>query len=312
MRDWFVVSSCAPMGLLRSVKQETITSTRAPGTGIVSSIADVLGKYVLLAAFTVLLAFPFIWLVRSALMTNAQMFHLPVEWIPNPWRFNNFVGALTSRPFVEYFRNTMLIELCVVPGVLVSSSLAAFAFSRLRWPGRDLVFFILLTALMVPYVVVLIPTFLMWRTVGAIGTYVPLIVPAWLGGGAFNIFLLRQFFLTIPRDIDEAAYLDGANPLQVLWHILLPLSRPVLVIVAVLSFIYTWNDFIAPLIYITDPDQFTLTMGLAYFTQPDEAGGNWGYLMAASTSIILPLVAVFFVGQRYIMTGITIGGRHET
>lgn len=269
----------------------------------------VFATYALLIAAAVVMAFPFIWLVRSSLMTDRQMLSIPIQWIPDPLRLENYPESLTSRPFGRYLVNTLLIEAFVIPGTLLSASLAAFAFARLRWPGRDLVFWILLTSLMVPYVVSLIPTFLVWASLGAIGTYFPLIVPAWLGGGVFNVFLLRQFFLTIPRELDEAAYIDGANPLQVLWRVILPLSRPALIVVGILTFIWTWNDFIGPLIYVNTPDMFTLVQGLAYFTNPAESAGNWGYLTAASTAVIIPLVIVFFVGQKYIMSGITIGGR---
>jgi len=152
----------------------------------------------------------------------------------------------------------------------------------------------------------LIPTFMLWKSLGAINTYLPLIVPAWFGGGAFNIFLLRQFFNTIPRDLDEAAYMDGANPLIVLWRIMLPLSKPALIVVTIFAFIGTWNDFLGPLIYLSSDEKFTLALGLASFRGLYNA--QWGYLMAASSAVVAPIIVLFFFGQRYFIEGITLTG----
>lgn len=173
-------------------------------------------------------------------------------------------------------------------------------------PGSGLIFGILLTGLMLPYAVTLIPTFIFWQQLGAINTYFPLTVPAWFGGGAFNIFLLRQFFRTILRDLDEAAYLDGASSLRVLWEIVLPLSRPALIVVAIFTFIGVWNDFLGPLIYLSDNDKFTLALALASFQGLYNA--QWGYLMAASTAVITPIVVLFFLAQRYFVSGIALTG----
>jgi multiple sugar transport system permease protein len=262
--------------------------------------------YAVLIAGAAVALLPFVWLVRSSLMGPAQIFTSPPEWIPRPFTWDNYRESLTVIPFARYFRNTMTIELFVVTGTVVTSALAGYSFARLRWPGRDLVFGILLTGLMLPYAVTLIPTFIFWQQLGAINTYFPLTVPAWFGGGAFNIFLLRQFFRTIPRDLDEAAYLDGASPFRVLWEIVLPLSRPALIVVAIFTFIAVWNDFLGPLIYLNDDDKFTLALALASFKGIYNA--QWGYLMAASTAVILPIVVLFFFAQRYFVTGITLTG----
>ena len=167
-------------------------------------------------------------------------------------------------------------------------------------------FGVLLSALMLPYAVTLIPTFIFWQSVDAINTYAPLTVPAWFGGGAFNIFLLRQFFLTIPKELDEAAYIDGATPLDILTRIVLPLSKPVLVVVVIFTFIGVWNDFLGPLIYLSDDDKFTLSLGLASFRGIYNA--QWGYLMAASTAVVTPIILLFFFAQRYFIEGITLTG----
>ena len=262
--------------------------------------------YVALLIGSGITLFPFIWLIRSSLMGPAQIFSYPIEWIPAPFRWGNYQEALESVPVGRYLFNTMRIEFLVVCGTLITSTIAAFAFARLRWRGRNLIFGILLSGLMLPYAATLIPTFIFWQEVGAVGTIVPLVVPAWFGGGVFNIFLLRQFFMSIPRELDEAAYLDGATPLEVLLRIILPLSKPALIVVSVFTFISVWNDFLGPLIYLSDSDQYTLALGLRSFSSLYTA--QWDLLMAASTAMILPIVVLFFLAQRYFVEGITLTG----
>lgn len=252
---------------------------------------------------------PFVWLVRSALMTDNQIFIAPPEWIPSPFAWENFSGALTAQPFLLYFLNTMIIEILVVAGTILTCSITAFSFARLRWRGRNVVFAILLTSVMLPYAVTLIPTFVMWSELEALNTFAPLTVPAWFagaGGGVFNVFLMRQFFLTIPFELDEAAYIDGASPWQVFWKIIMPLSKPVIVVVTIFTFIGAWNDFLGPLLYLTDQEKFTLALGLASFQSNYTA--QWGYLMAASTVVILPIIVLFFFLQRYFVEGVTLTG----
>lgn len=249
---------------------------------------------------------PLIWTLRSSVMSINQIFVFPPEWIPNPWQWNNYPDVFDTVPFFRYFRNTLTIVVPVVLGTVITSSLAAYGFSRLRWPGRDWVFGLLMTTLMLPYAVTLIPTFLLWSELGLINTYYPLTVPAWFGGGAFNIFLLRQFFRTIPLDLDEAAVIDGANPMRILWDIVIPLSRPALIAVVIFSTLATWNDFLNPLIYINDSDKFTLALGLAQFK--GLYNSEWHLLMAASTLVVAPILALFFVAQRYFVEGIALTG----
>lgn len=262
--------------------------------------------YIILLAGSLLMLYPFAWLLRSSFMSTAQIFTFPPEWIPDPILWSNFKDSLTIVPFSLYFLNTMTIELFVVTGVLVTSSMAAYSFARLKWPGRNFVFGLLLSTLMLPYAVTLIPTFMFWKQVGGINTILPLTIPAWFGGGAFNIFLLRQFFLTIPKELDEAAYMDGAKPFTVLWRIVLPLSRPALIVIGIFSFIGVWNDFLGPLIYLSDDNKFTLALGLASFNGLYNA--QWGYLMAASTAVVAPIIVIFFFAQRYFIEGITLTG----
>jgi multiple sugar transport system permease protein len=284
----------------------TVTAVRTTRRPLADRLRRVV-LYAVLCAGAFVTLFPFLWLVRSSLMGDGQIFRSPPEWVPNPFHWDNYSGALTARPFGQYFLNTLAIEAVVVPGVLLVGALSAFTFARLRWRGRNVVFAVLLSGLMLPYAVTLVPTFIGWQKVGLVGTYVPLTLPAWFGAGQIGlIFLMRQFFLTIPRELDDAAYVDGATPLTVFWRIVLPLSKPVLIVVGVFTFIAVWNDFLNPLIYLADDNRYTLALGLAAFQGVYTA--QWGYLMAASTVVIAPIIAVFFLAQRQILEGITLTG----
>lgn len=265
-----------------------------------------LGVYLLLLGGSVVMLIPLVWLVRSSFMGLSQIFIFPPEWLPDPWRWDNYPKALTTIPFARYFANTLLILVPTVIGTLLTASLAAFGFSRLQWPGRDWVFGVLLSSLMLPYAVTLIPTFLLWARIGLVNTYWPLALPDWFGGTIFYVFLLRQFFLTLPRELDEAAIIDGANPLQVLRHVVVPLSRPALITVGIFSALFEWNDFLGPLIYLNDSRQFTLALGLAEFTGLYTS--QWHLLMAAATVVIAPVLVLFLFAQRYFIEGITLTG----
>ncbi|MEA2512362.1 MAG: multiple sugar transport system permease protein [Thermomicrobiales bacterium] len=262
--------------------------------------------YLLAISGSAILLLPQIWMLRSSLMDINQIFIYPPTWIPKPWQFQNYPDVFDTVPFLRYFQNTLTILIPSVIGTVVTSSLAAYGFSRLRWPGRDLVFGILMTTLMLPYAVTLIPTFLVWSKLGLVNTFWPLIVPSWFGGHIFFIFLLRQFFRGIPRDLDEAALIDGANPLRILWDIVLPLSRPALISVVIFSSLSTWNDFLHPLIYLNDDRKFTLALGLAQFR--GLYNSEWHLLMAASMLVVAPVLLLFVVAQRYFVEGIALTG----
>lgn len=269
-------------------------------------------KLTLTAGFAALLLIsamfiiPFVWLLRSSLMDLSQIFTMPPEWIPAPFHWDNFQRALTILPFGTFFTNTLIIVVSVLVGTVVTSSIAAFGFSRIQWKGRDTVFGILMTSMMLPAAVTLIPSFLGWKMLGLYDTYYPLIVPAYFGGGIFNIFLLRQFYLTIPRDFDEAAFMDGATYFQIYMRIIMPLSRSAIIVVALFSFLGSWNDFMGPLIYLKSDSLFTLALGLQMFQGTYTA--QWDLLMAASAAVVLPCVIVFLIGQRYFLEGITLTG----
>lgn len=259
----------------------------------------------LLILFAILFLMPLLWMVSSSLKPNYQILAVPPQWLPNPPRWQNYVEALTYVPFGRYILNTLAIAFLTIAGHLLSCSVVAYGFARLRAPGRNGLFLLMLATLMLPYPVIMVPLYILFKTLGWTNSILPLVVPAFFGH-PFYIFLLRQFFLTIPRDLEEAAYLDGANIPQVIWYIILPLSTPALATVVVFTFQGVWNDFLAPLIYLHDQALYTVTLGLSFFRSTYTV--NWAYLMAASLVTVLPVVLIFLVAQRLFIEGITMTG----
>ena len=262
--------------------------------------------YLILTLVAIALALPLVWLVSTSLKAGAQIFIMPPQWIPDPFVWQNYPDAFRAVPFHKYFWNTIQVVFFATTGTIFTASLAAFAFARLRFPARGFIFGLVLSTIMLPAIVTLIPTFIVFRYLGWINTLLPLTVPFWLGGGAFNIFLFRQFFMTIPYDLDEAARIDGANNLRIYWNIVIPLSKPVIAAIAVFAFIHHWNDFFTPLIYLQDNDKWTMAIGLQGFK--DLYSTSWNLMMAASTAMILPLLILFFFTQRYFVGGIHMSG----
>lgn len=262
--------------------------------------------YMILSFFAVVLAMPLAWLVSTSLKAGPQTFVMPPQWIPDPIVWQNYPNAFRAVPFHRYFWNTIQIVIFATLGTLITASMAAFAFARLRFPARGFLFSLVLATMMLPGIVTLIPTFIVFRYLGWINTFLPLIVPSWFGGGAFNIFLIRQFFMTLPYDLDEAARIDGASNFRIYWNILLPLSKPAMATVAVFSFIHHWNDFFLPLVYLQDTRKWTMAIGLQGFK--DLYSTSWNLMMAASTAMVLPLLILFFLAQRYFVSGIHLSG----
>jgi multiple sugar transport system permease protein len=261
--------------------------------------------YAALIALSVVFATPFIWLVSTSLKPPSQLFRLPPEWVPDPFTWSNYPRALTQIPFGLYLKNTLYIALFNVVASVIACSLVAYGFARIAWPGRNALFLVLVSTLMIPFPVTLIPTFLIFRDLGWINTPHPLTVPA-LTGNAFFIFLLRQFYLTIPEELSSAAKIDGASELQVYWRIILPLARPALAVVALFTFMWNWNDFLGPLIYLSDREQYTLAIGLYGFLS--RVRTDWGPLMAAAAIMVAPIIGLFFLTQRTFIQGITLTG----
>jgi multiple sugar transport system permease protein len=262
--------------------------------------------HIVIASFGVLMITPLVWLISTSFKPPGQIFLFPPKWIPNPIRWQNYVEAFTLVPFGRYLFNTLWIILWALSGTVLTSSMAAFGFARLRFPGRGFLFTLVLSTLMLPGTVTLIPTFILFTKLGWINTFLPLTVPYWFGGGAFYIFLLRQFFMGIPLDLDEAARIDGAGNWLIYWRILLPLSKPAVATVTVFTFISLWNDFFRPLVYLQDSDKWTMAIGLQIFQ--GLYATSWHLMMAASTVMIVPIIVIFFMAQQYFVSGIQMTG----
>jgi len=263
--------------------------------------------YLLILAGLLWIIVPLAWMLSSALKDNVDIFRFPPDLIPAHPAWGNFIAGFTAIPFLRYLGNSLIIAVPATVGTVFSAACAAYAFARLRFPGSRVIFVITLATLMVPDAVTLVPGYLIFSWLGWVGTYLPLIVPSFFGGGAFNIFLLRQFFRSIPRELDESARIDGANFWQIFWHIILPQSIPALSAVGVFDFVDHWNDFFGPLIYLSNQDQYTLTVGLASFR---DIYGNtqWNLLMADSLLATIPVVAIFFLFQRVFIQGVVVSG----
>lgn len=248
---------------------------------------------------------PFLWLVTTSLKTSGNITAWPPQVIPHPATMEHYVKAVHTIPFGLYLLNTLVIcGLCVL-GTVISCSLVAYSLAVIRWRGRNVLFLILISTMMLPYQVVMVPLFAVFTRLGWVDTYLPLTVPAFLGN-AFFIFLLRQFFLTLPRDLMEAAKLDGCNEFQIYRQVILPLAKPALATVALFTFINTWNDYLGPLIYIFDESHYTLSLGLSMFL--GQYMGMFGQLMAASTLVIIPIIVLFFFTQKTFIQGISMTG----
>ena len=262
--------------------------------------------YLALTAGAVVILAPFIWMLSTAVKVPGTEFIYPPQLFTRPLRWNNFSDGWTALPFTRWFFNTSVITLLSVTGAVTSSSLVAYGFARLEFPGRTALFVILLSTMMLPFHVRLIPMFITFRFLGWIDTYLPLIVPFFFGGVPFFIFLVRQFFLTIPLEMEDAAAIDGAGVFASFVLIILPLSRPVLGVVGVFAFIRVWNDFLEPLIYLHSMDKMTLSLGLRFFQDQDFT--DWTSLMAVSIIVLVPSVALFFVAQKYYIHGVVTTG----
>lgn len=271
---------------------------------------DVFWRIALYFALVVLsLAFlmPALWMISTSLKDTAQTYTVPPIWIPWPMRFENYPEAMTAQPFGLFFVNTIRYALLSGIGAVLSASMVAYGFSRIPWKGRELVFFIALATMMVPFQVRMIPLYITFRNLHWLNSYNPLIVPTFFGD-AYFIFLLRQFFMSIPKELSEAARIDGAGEFGIFWRIILPLARPAVAVVALFQFMGAWNDFLGPLIYLNNPDMFPISLGLNRFLGQFVEKLAWPYLMAASTVTILPIVIIFFFTQRTFIEGIAISG----
>jgi len=261
--------------------------------------------YALLITLAVPFMLPFLWMIATSLKKSQDVFTYPPSFLPNSFEWRNYIVGWNTLPFNTFLKNSLIVTLANVVGNLISCSLVAYGFARLRGRGRNLLFLLLLATLMIPREVTIVPRFLLFQRVGLVNTLWPLIVPAWFGY-PFFIFLLRQFFMTIPQDLDEAARIDGASSLRILTSIILPLSTPALATVAVFAFIGNWTNVLDPLIYIRSQELYTLALGLNLFRGVNLIQFN--LLMAVSIVTLLPVLIVFFLAQRLFVQGVTLTG----
>lgn len=264
-----------------------------------------LALHALIWAGGTIMVLPFLWMLATSLKSQGEAMAYPPVWLPQPPLWSNYLDVVQAFPFELFAFNSVKIALLGTLGQLLSTTLAAYAFARMSFPGRNVLFVILLSTLMIPSHVTMIPTFLLFNTLGWVNTHYPLIVPAWFGG-AFGTFLIRQFFQTIPLDYSDAAAIDGAGHFQILRAIYVPLAKPVLATLALFTFMNHWNEFLLPVIYLTDQDQMTLTVGLSYFRL--QYGTLYHYLMAGTVLSTIPIFILFILLQKYFVRGIVMSG----
>ncbi len=264
-------------------------------------------KHVVIYILAFITLAPFIWMILTSVKDMGEIFVYPPKFLPSEFHFENYKKAFEAAPFGRYYFNSIFVAVAVTLGQLVTCSMAAFAFARLRFPGRNVLFYLFLATMMIPYNVTMIPSFLVLYWLGWIDTYYALIVPGL--ASAFGTFLLRQFFITIPKELEEAAYIDGAGRMQVLWKIIVPLAKPALATLAIFTFMGVFNDFIWALIVLNSEDMRTVQLGLAIFR--DRYLTQWDLLMAGSVTAVLPILVVFFFAQKYFIKGITLSGLKE-
>ena len=275
---------------------------------VFSKISRVVGTvltYAVLCVGAFVFALPFFWVLSTSIKPEAFAYAVPMIWIPPKIQFDAYAYGWQTLPFTYFFRNTAFITVVNMVGITLSSSLVAFAFARIRFKGRDVLFLILLSTMMLPAQVTLIPIYVAWSRIGAVNTFWPLIVPQWLTN-AYNVFLLRQYMMTIPLEMDDAARIDGAGWFRIYWQIIMPMSRAALGVVAIQAFAWNWNNFLGPLIYLNETKKFTVSIGLALFRS--QQSSKMPETMAMSIVALIPVLIVFFIAQRYFIQGIVITG----
>ena len=260
--------------------------------------------YIPLVVIGIISLIPFLWLVRSSFMDSYEIFEFPPKWLPNQLLFSNYSEVFQILDLKTYLVNTFVIIIPCIIGNVFTSCLCGYAFGRLNFKYKNMWFAMVIATMMLPGAVTLIPTFMMWNKLGFVNSFVPLIAPAFFGGGGFNVFLMRQFFAGIPKELDEAAILDGATHWQIFYKIMLPLVKPAMMVVGFFTFMNTWNDFFGPLIYLNDPSKQTLALGLLQLK--GQFSSQWNIMMAASTLMTIPALVLFFFGQKYFIQGISL------
>ena len=260
--------------------------------------------YALLIIIGIIMVVPFLWMISTSLKEQYDTVKIPPVWIPNPPRWQNYVDLFTQQPMLQFMLNTIKIVFFVVLGQLFFSSLAAYSFARIKFKGRTVMFFFYIATLMVPGQVTMIPTYLMFAKVGLVDNHIVLILPAFFS--AFGVFLLRQFFMSLPKELEEAAEIDGCNPFTTYYRIMLPLIVPATLTLGVFTLMNTWNDYMGPLIYLTTPEKYTMTLGIAYFKGVYTT--QWNLVMAGSVLSVIPILVAYLCAQKYFVEGIAFSG----
>lgn len=263
-------------------------------------------QYIILIVSSIIALLPIFWMISSSLKSNIGIFELPPRWIPIEPQWGNYLHVFTEIPFLTYTKNTLIVTFSGIVGTVISSTLVAFGLARIRFKGSEIAFYLIIATMMIPQQVTIVPQFLLFKQLGWIDSLKPLIVPEWFGS-PYNIFLFRQFFISIPKVLDEAAMIDGYGFFRIYWKIILPLSKPIITAVAIFAFIFFWNDFFRPLIFINQDSLKTLTLGIQDFRSAFNVV-QWNYLMAASTLMLIPSIVLFFSAQRYFIKGISFSG----
>ncbi|GAB6876594.1 carbohydrate ABC transporter permease [Thermaerobacter litoralis] len=273
-------------------------------------LADTLTYFVLAFGGAFVLV-PLLWMISTSLKGRDQLYVYPPQWIPSPVRWENYVEVWTTLPFARFFLNSLFITILATVAEVASVAVVAYGFARFNFRGRHFLFMLMLSTMMLPSVIGMIPTFLIWRELGRLDTFTPLTAPAWFAWGPASVFMLRQFLLSLPRDFEDAAVLDGAGPLQVLRHVVLPMVRPALLVIALLAFQGNWTNFMAPLLYLNTPDKFPVTLGLKFLETslgPGSEAPMWNLMMVVSLLVALPILVLYALAQRAFIEGIRLGG----
>ena len=260
--------------------------------------------YIFLLAFAMMFLLPFFFLFTGSFKTTSELFSVPFHWLPKHFTLDNYKQVFTQIPFFRYLRNTLIIVAFTILGSVISNSLISYGFSRLRWPGRDKIFMIVIATMILPYQVTLIPVYILFTKLGWIGTFLPLIVPCFFGN-AFYIFLMRQFLIGIPKEITESARIDGANEFKIFLRVIVPISKPVITTVVIMSFMKAWNDFLGPLVFLANDKLYTLSLAASMLRS--NLDPNWELLLALGALMVTPVLILFFLLQRYFLQGITMG-----
>jgi multiple sugar transport system permease protein len=291
-----------------------IATTLPPGRRFRRTLTRSILPRIVLIVFALIFVAPFYWMVASALKSVEEGVAFPPTLVPQAWRWQNFIDAINYIPFGLYALNSLIITVGATVGAVLSNTLIAYGFSRIQWPGRNVLFYVCVATIFLPYPVVLVALFDIFSKLPSFGiqgshswinTFLPLIVPAFFGN-PFYIFLMRQFMMGIPRELSDASRVDGASELQTFWNVILPLTKPAVTVIGILAAVAAWNEFLLPLLYLQENEKYPLAIGLAFFTSEHDVAYN--LLMAASTLIVLPVVVVFVLAQRFFIEGITVGG----